>query len=128
MDTLKHVFVVEDDPDIRSIIQMSLETIGGYTVDTACNGVEALERLDGLTPDLILLDVMMPQMDGPTTLQALRQNPAFTTTPVIFLTAKAQRHEVDHYLTLGISEVIHKPFDPVNLPSQVEDIWSRQYV
>ena len=65
MDTLKHIFVVEDDPDIRSIIQMSLETIGGYTVDTACNGAEALQRLDELRPDLILLDVMMPRMDGP---------------------------------------------------------------
>ncbi|MEM1043379.1 MAG: response regulator [Bacteroidota bacterium] len=128
MESLQRILIVEDDPDIRSILQMSLEAVGGYTVAAAANGVEALERLATFTPDLIVLDVMMPEMDGPATLGALRQNPAFTSTPVIFLTAKAQRHEVDHYLTLGIAEVIHKPFDPVALPEQVREIWSRQYV
>ncbi len=128
MEALQRILIVEDDPDIRSILQMSLEAMGGYTVSAACNGVEAIERLATFTPDLILLDVMMPEMDGPTTLGALRYIPAFTSTPVIFLTAKAQRHEVDHYKTLGIAEVIQKPFDPVLLSEQVRDIWSRQYV
>lgn len=128
MESLQHILVVEDDPDIRSILQMSLDALGGYTIATACNGIEALERLDTFTPDLIMLDVMMPEMDGPTTLEELRRKPAFASTPVIFLTAKAQRHEVDHYKTLGIAEVIQKPFDPVTLPEQVREIWSRQYV
>ncbi len=122
-DSLNHILVVEDDPDIRSIVQMSLEAIGGYTVATAGNGREALEAIDAFTPDLVLLDVMMPEMDGPSTLQALRQLPAFMETPVIFITAKAQLHELDHYRTLGIAEVIQKPFDPVSLPTQVHDIW-----
>ncbi len=124
---LQRILVVEDDPDIRSIIHLSLDTIGGFDVETASNGVEALDRLDAFTPDLILLDVMMPEMDGPTTLLELRKRPALTATPVVFLTAKAQLHEVNHYQTLGIAEVIQKPFDPVALPERVRAIWSYRY-
>lgn len=125
--TLTKILCAEDDPDIQAIMQMALEHVGGYTVLMTSNGREALDRAPAFAPDLILLDVMMPEMDGPTTLEALRAHPQLADVPVIFLTAKAQQHEIDQYRTLGIADVISKPFDPVALPERVRAIWEYRH-
>jgi CheY-like chemotaxis protein len=124
---LAKILCAEDDPDIQAIMQMALEHVGGYTVLIAPNGREALDHAPAFAPDLILLDVMMPEMDGPTTLEALRADPALADIPVIFLTAKAQQHEIERYRALGIAEVISKPFDPLTLPERVRAIWEYRH-
>ena len=124
MRELKLVLYVEDDPDIQMVAQMALEVVGGLSLRTCSSGREALQAaLAGAVPDLILLDVMMPDMDGPTTLAELRKLPATAATPVIFMTAKVQAAEVAHYKSLGALGVIDKPFDPMELSQQVRTMW-----
>jgi CheY-like chemotaxis protein len=121
---LRRILFVEDDPDIQTVAKMALETLGGFTV-LACNsGVEALDEVHAFAPDLVLLDVMMPGMDGPTTLTALRGLPAGRNVPVVFMTAKVQILEVARYRALGAAEVIAKPFDPLDLSNRVRAIWT----
>lgn len=122
---LTRILMVEDEPDIRAIAKLALEAIGKFTVRLCASGKEALETAQQFTPDLILLDVMMPGMDGPATLQALRTIPALDDTPVIFMTAKVQAHEVLHYKTLGAIDVIPKPFDPMAISTTLNEIWNR---
>ena len=126
-DSLTRILCAEDDPDIRMILRASLESIGGFTVQIAENGRAALEQAPAFAPDLVLLDVMMPEMDGPTTFEALRATPDLADLPVIFLTAKTQPEEVEAYLALGIDDVIQKPFDPITLPTQVRTIWTHAH-
>jgi two-component system, OmpR family, response regulator len=120
---LRRILCVEDEPDIRTISQLALEVAGGFEVSACASGREALERAPAFKPDLILLDVMMPGMDGPTTLQELRRRPAFATTPVVFMTAKVQPQEVARYHELGAVDVIVKPFDPMALSDRLRQIW-----
>lgn len=127
-DKLKRILYVEDEADIRTVALLALEALGGFTVDLCHSGSEALSRAPDFRPQLILLDVMMPAMDGPTTLSLLRELPQFAATPAIFMTAKVQPAEVAHYLELGAVDVIPKPFDPMTLASQVQAIWSRCHV
>lgn len=117
------ILYVEDDDDIREIAQLALEIIGGFTVLLCASGEQALEQVADFDPDMILLDVMMPGMDGPSTLTALRQNPALATTPVAFMTAKVQPQEIAAYKAMGALDVIAKPFDPIQLPEQIKAIW-----
>jgi two-component system OmpR family response regulator len=123
MEELKLVLYVEDDPDIQMVAQMALETVGGLTLRTCGSGQAALAVAATCSPDLLLLDVMMPGMDGPTTLAELRKLPATADTPVIFMTAKVQAGEVAHYRSLGALGVIAKPFDPMQLAAQVRQMW-----
>lgn len=123
MSELKHILYVEDDPDIQMVAQMALEVVGGFTLRTCSSGQEAIEAAAQFSPDLVLLDVMMPHMDGPSTLAALRALPATASTPVIFMTAKVQAAEVTYYKSLGAVGVIAKPFDPMALPQQVRQLW-----
>lgn len=123
---LTRILYVEDEPDIRAIAQMALEAVGGFTVIACASGSEALANAPGAGADLLLLDVMMPGMDGPSTLKALRELPATTSTPVIFMTAKVQAAEVAQYRELGAIDVIHKPFDPMELSAQISRIWALQ--
>ncbi len=125
MEELNRVLFVEDEADIQVIVRLSLEKLGGFTVTGCSSGKEALNRLPETQPQLILLDVMMPGMDGPATLEAIREVPGFERTPVAFMTAKVQPHEVAHYRSLGAIDVIFKPFDPMTLPDQVRSVWSR---
>lgn len=125
--TLKTIVLVEDDPDIQEVAVMSLEDFGEFEVTPCSSGQEALDKAPLVSPDLILLDVMMPGMDGPTTLQRLRQMPETINIPVIFLTAKSQPHEVAEYIKLGAIDVISKPFDPVELCEQIKTIWNRHH-
>jgi diguanylate cyclase (GGDEF)-like protein len=123
MNSLKQILVVEDDPDIQKIIRLALETVGGFKATVTGSGQEALAALDRCQPDLLLLDVMMPGMDGPTTLGQIRQHSEYRNTPAIFLTAKAQTHEVAHLLALGAIAVIAKPFDPMGLAAEIRQHW-----
>ena len=123
---LTRILYVEDEPDIRAIAQMALEAVGGFTVIACASGSEALSNAPGASADLLLLDVMMPGMDGPSTLKALRELPATANTPVIFMTAKVQAAEVAQYRELGAIDVIHKPFDPMELSAQISRIWELQ--
>ncbi|MDP1567125.1 MAG: response regulator [Polaromonas sp.] len=120
---LARILYVEDEPDIRMVAQMALEAVGGFTVIACASGSEALAAAPSAAADLLLLDVMMPGMDGPSTLKALRDLPATATTPVIFMTAKVQATEVAQYMALGAIDVIHKPFDPMELSAQIGRIW-----
>jgi two-component system OmpR family response regulator len=124
MKELINVLYVEDDPDIQMVAQMALEVVGGLTLRSCSSGREAVLAAIDYTPDLILLDVMMPDMDGPATLAALRKLPRTATTPVVFMTAKVQAAEVSHYRSLGAVGVIAKPFDPMLLAQHVRGLWA----
>lgn len=119
---LQRILYVEDDPDIQAIAAMVLESLNGFTLQTCSSGAEAIAKAGAFAPDLILLDVMMPEMDGPETLKKLREFPTLAATPVIFMTAKVQPQEVKSYLKLGAIGVIAKPFDPMTLADQLRSI------
>lgn len=113
---------VDDEPDIREVAAMALGLDPEIDLVSAASGHEALAVLEaGLKPDVILLDVMMPKLDGPGTLERIRQRPELKATPVIFMTARAQSHEQDRFLSLGATAIIVKPFDPMMLARQIRD-------
>lgn len=120
--TIRTVLLVDDEPDIRRIGELSLRGVGRLEVLLASSGAEAVELAARAQPDVILLDVMMPGMDGPSTLAALRARPETAQIPVVFVTAKVQRREVDHYRALGAAGVVAKPFDPMTLAADVRRI------
>lgn len=122
---LERILLVEDDLDISMIAQIALANVGGFKVHSCDNGMQALEDAPGFAPDLILLDVMMPKMDGPTTMMKLKELPALADVPVIFVTAKAQPHEQEKYLNMGVKAVIPKPFNPMTLASSIQQIWDQ---
>ena len=126
MRELNLVLYVEDDPDIQMVAQMALEVVGGLALRTCSSGQEALQAAaSGVDPDLILLDVMMPGLDGPATLAELRKIALTATTPVIFMTAKVQAAEVTYYKSIGAIGVIAKPFDPMLLAQQVRTMFEQ---
>jgi CheY-like chemotaxis protein len=120
--TLRKVLLVDDENDIRTVGNLSLSRVGGWQTLLASSGAEAVALAAAEQPDLILLDVMMPGMDGPTTLGQLRAQEATARTPIIFMTAKSQKHEVARYLELGAVGVISKPFDPMTLPTEIKKL------
>src|SRR5579859_4610354 len=122
-DNLNRILFVEDESDIQAVARLALEAVGGFTVSICGSGSEALREAPIFGPDLILLDVMMPVMDGPSTLKALRELPPTAETPVVFMTAKVQPHERSYYQQLGAIGVIPKPFDPMTLSSTIRSIW-----
>lgn len=115
----KRILIVDDEDDIREVAALSLETVGGYEVLSARSGAIALELAAAEKPDAILLDVMMPDMDGPTTFQRLRAQPSTASIPVVFLTAKVQPSERARFASLGANAVLSKPFDPLTLASEL---------
>lgn len=127
MSTLQRILYVEDEPDIQAVAKLALEMVGGFTVKICSSGEEALREAVAFAPDMILLDVMMPGMDGPSTLMALREQPGLANLPVAFMTAKVQPAEVAYYKSLGARDVIAKPFDPMALASQVRAIWEASF-
>ncbi len=124
MKTVSKVLLVDDEPHIRRIGELSLKGVGKWKAFLASSGAEAIELAERESPDLILLDVMMPGMDGPATLQKLRASETTARIPVIFMTAKVQKHEIEKYLAAGAVGVIPKPFDPMALPAQILQILS----
>jgi two-component system OmpR family response regulator len=123
MTSLQRVLLVDDEPDIRRIGELSLKRVGGFEVALAGSGLEAVQLAESFRPQLILLDVMMPGMDGLQTFARLREHPALSQTPVIFVTAKVQREEVAHLRALGAIGVVAKPFNPMTLAGEVRAIF-----
>lgn len=117
--TLKQILVIDDEDDIRKLTQTCLEIMGGWQVLTASSGNEGLAKAQTEHPDAILLDVMMPDMDGPATFQKLQANPATKHIPVILLTAKGRSADQSLIAQLGVKGVINKPFNPLKLADQV---------
>jgi two-component system OmpR family response regulator len=125
-DTLQRILYVEDEPDIQAVARIALETVGGFTVHICSSGEEAMQKAVEFAPDLLLLDVMMPGMDGPTTLRELRTFPDLANIPAVFMTAKVQPQEIEQFKSFGALDVIAKPFDPMTLPSQITAVWQRR--
>lgn len=125
MPELTRILHVEDDPSIQAVARLALEAVGGFQVLSCSSGQEALDQIQGFAPDFILLDVMMPGMDGPQTLEKLGARVDLGQIPVVFMTAKVQPAEIAHYRSLGARDVIIKPFDPMQLAAQVRQIWSQ---
>ncbi len=115
------ILYVDDEPDIRLIVEMSLKMKPGIDVRTASSGQEALNILigEGWAPDLLMIDVMMPGMTGPEVLSKLRAEAATATIPVVFVTARARRQDIDGYIAQGAKGVVTKPFDPIGLRDEV---------
>ena len=124
MATLQKILYVEDDPDIRELVQLALELVGGFELCVCASGEDAMKRAPVFAPDLALLDVMMPGMDGPTTLTRIREHPDLRELPAVFMTAQVQPAEVARLRALGVLDVIAKPFDPMQLGTQLHDIWN----
>lgn len=122
---LDRILYVDDDVDIQAITLMVLESISGFTVEVCSSGAEALAKAVAFNPDLVVLDVMMPGMDGIETFSALKKFPELKNTPVAFVTAKVQPQEVQAYLQLGVVAVVAKPFDPMTLSDQLREIWRK---
>lgn len=127
MVELKRILYVEDEPDIQAVAKLALEMVGGFSLQICSSGQEALDKAAGFAPQVILLDVMMPGMDGPATLVALREIPELAAVPAIFMTAKVQPGEVAHYKKLGAVDVIPKPFDPMTLSATIQSIWAHYH-
>ncbi|HUB30954.1 MAG TPA: response regulator [Terracidiphilus sp.] len=113
------ILIIDDEDDIREVAAMSLETVAGWEVMVANSGAQGLTRAATYKPDAILLDVMMPGMDGPSTFRELRKNPVTAKIPVLFLTAKVQATDRRRFADLGIHAVLVKPFDPMTLSTQI---------
>jgi len=116
------VLIIDDEEDTRSIASMSLSILGGLDVLEADSGQDGISKAESEQPDVILLDMMMPVMDGSQTLVALQQNPGTKNIPVIFLTAKAMTTEIERLKRMGAVGVLTKPFDPTILATQVRAI------
>ena len=124
MEELKRILHVDDDEDIRVIVKMALELVGQFEVDQYASGPEAIDAAPGLTPQMFLLDVMMPEMTGEETWQRLRMIPGLENVPAVFLTAKAETAFADRLLDQGCLAVITKPFDPVDLCAKLSQHWA----
>lgn len=124
---LQRILYIEDEADIRRVAKIALESLGGLTVIACASGEEAIAMAVDANPDLILLDVMMPQLDGPSTLQRLRELPSITHIPVVFVTAKVQPEEIEFLKSLDALDVIGKPFDAVTLAETLRAIWQRAH-
>lgn len=122
---LKKILFIDDDEDIHFILKLSLQDLSGVEVCSALSGEEGIKIAEKFHPDLILLDVMMPHMNGFATLQAMKLLPGLAHIPIVFLTAKAQKKEIEEYFKCGVADVIIKPFDPIQLPNQIIQIWKK---
>ena len=121
---LSRICYVEDDEDIQRIVRLSLEKVGKMTVEVVGDPMVAIERMTAFQPDLVMLDWMMPGMDGPTLYRKMLETPAVKALPVVFITAKASTRELDELRKLGAAGTISKPFAPKDLPDQLRAIWS----
>ncbi|MGA2632632.1 MAG: response regulator [Terracidiphilus sp.] len=113
------ILIIDDEEDIREVAALSLETVAGWEVTSASSGAQGLNRAIEQNPDAILLDVMMPGMDGPTTFRELRNNPITAHIPVLLLTAKVQSSDQRRFADLGVEAILFKPFDPLTLSTQI---------
>jgi two-component system, OmpR family, response regulator len=122
---LERICYVEDDEDIQRIVRMSLERIGKMKVEIVTDPLAAIGAMTAFKPDLVMLDWMMPGMDGPTLYREMKKRPEVAGLPVVFITAKAAQRDLDELKTLGAAGTISKPFSPKDLPDQLRAIWSK---
>ncbi len=122
---LNRILMVDDEEDLRVLAGLALGDIGGFILEICSSGQEALDKVTAFQPDLILLDVIMPVMDGPATFTELKKLPEIASTPIFFLTAKTEDDEVAELLALGAEGVLAKPFDPMTLAETVREKWSQ---
>ena len=121
---LNRICYVEDDEDIQRIVRMSLERVGKMTVAVVSDPTQAIATINEFRPDLVMLDWMMPVMDGPTLFKQMKQRPETSSLPVVFITAKASQRDLDDLKQLGAAGTISKPFSPKELPDQLRAIWA----
>ena len=121
---LLRVLCVEDDDDIRRILRLSLEKIGRMTVELVADPTQAIDSMIASRPQLVMLDWMMPGIDGPAIFRKMRENPDTRAMPVVFITAKASQRELAELRALGAAGAISKPFAPKDLPDQLRAIWN----
>jgi two-component system OmpR family response regulator len=121
---LNRVCYVEDDEDIQRIVRLSLERVGKMTVEVVSDPMVAIERITAFKPELVMLDWMMPGMDGPALFKKMREVPETRNLPVVFITAKASQRELDELKTMGALGTISKPFSPKDLPDQLRALWN----
>lgn len=119
---MRRILIIDDEEDIREVAALSLEATAGWHVSTARSGAEGIALASSLLPDAILMDVMMPGVDGPTTFRLMQQNPAIAQIPVLLLTAKVQGADQRRFNDLGVAAVLFKPFDPLTLAQQVSEV------
>ena len=120
---LNRICYVEDDEDIQRIVRMSLERVGKMTVEVVGDPTRAIEVMTGFRPDLVMLDWMMPAMDGPALFRQMKLRPETSALPVVFITAKAAQRDLDELMKMGAAGTISKPFSPKDLPDQLREIW-----
>jgi CheY-like chemotaxis protein len=118
---MRRVLIIDDEDDIREVAALSLEATAGWQILTASSGAEGISIAAAEQPDAILMDVMMPEVDGPTTFGLMQQNPAIAGIPVLLLTAKVQGVDQRRFANLGVSAVLFKPFDPLTLSQQISE-------
>ena len=122
---LNKICYVEDDEDIQRIVRMSLERVGKMTVEIVTDPLQAIGVIHAFKPDLVMLDWMMPGMDGPTLFRKMKEDPQMSALPVVFITAKAQSRDMAELMALGAVGTISKPFSPKDLPDQLRAIWKK---
>ena len=122
---LKKILYIDDDEDLLNVVKLSLEEMGGYSVEICPSGDEGIRVAEEWRPDLIMLDVMMPDMDGPATLKCLKKNLHVGRTPVFFMTARGKETHAEAYLAMGAAGTIAKPFDLFGLSGEVNAMWRR---
>ena len=121
--TLQRILLADDEPDILEISRIALETVGGFEVSVCSSGKKLLERLSEFEPDLVIVDVLMPDMTGPEVFEEIRRRPEFDEIPVIYLTGVIQEEELEDLRKTGVADVILKPFDPMTLADRVNHVW-----
>lgn len=121
--SLQRILLADDEPDVLEVSRIALETVGGFEVAVCDSGAELLRRLPDFSPDLIIIDVMMPDMAGPEVLARVRQIPGFGEIPVVFLTGVINGDELKNLRNSGAADVIIKPFDPMTLADRIGGIW-----
>lgn len=119
---MRRVLIIDDEDDIREVAALSLEATAGWQILTAASGAEGMQVAAAEQPDAILMDVMMPGVDGPTTFRLMQENPAIAQIPVLLLTAKVQGVDQRRFAGLGVAAVLFKPFDPLTLAQQIRDV------
>lgn len=122
--TLQRILYADDEPLVQAIAKVALVKVGGFELLVCGSGEDALRQVKAFAPQLILLDVVMPGLDGPATLQRLRQDPDTAAIPVVFLTANSDPKEIAQYIALGALDVIAKPYNPMTLADQVRQVWA----
>ena len=122
---LKRICYVEDDEDIQRIVRMTLERVGKMTVEVVGDPTLAMDAIRAFQPDLVMLDWMMPKLDGPALFRQMQARPETQALPVVFITAKASQRDLDELMKMGAAGTISKPFSPKDLPDQLREIWKK---